>query len=81
MIKDFLRVADLTPDDLERLLDLSAEFKADPESRGKPLDGDTVVLYFAKPSTRTRISFEAAVAHLGGAAGDGRPRRAATRAW
>ena len=65
MIKDFLRVADLTPDDLERLLDLSAEAKADPESRGKALDGDTVVLYFAKPSTRTRISFEAAVAHFG----------------
>ena len=66
MIKDFLRIADLTADDLTALLDLSAEFKTDPESRGKPLDGDTVVLYFTKPSTRTRISFEAAVAHLGG---------------
>ena len=66
MIRDLLRIADLTKDDLEHLLALSAEFKADPEGRGKPLDGDTVVLYFAKPSTRTRISFEAAVAHLGG---------------
>ena len=66
MIKDLLRIADLTPDDLTLLLDLSAEFKADPESRGKPLDGDTVVLYFTKPSTRTRISFEAAIAHFGG---------------
>ena len=28
--------------------------------------GQTVVLYFAKPSTRTRLSFEAAVARLGG---------------
>jgi ornithine carbamoyltransferase len=66
VIKDLLRIADLTTDDLEHLLALSAEFKADPEGRGRPLDGDTVVLYFAKPSTRTRISFEAAVAHLGG---------------
>ena len=66
MIKDFLRIADLSSDDLERLIDLSTEFKADPESRGKPLDGETVVLYFAKPSTRTRISFEAAIAHFGG---------------
>jgi ornithine carbamoyltransferase len=66
MLKDLLRVADLAPDDLVRLLDLAAEFKADPEGRGKPLDGNTVVLYFAKPSTRTRLSFEAAVAHLGG---------------
>ena len=66
MIKDFLRIADVAPDDLERLLALSAELKTDPESRGKPLDGETVVLYFAKPSTRTRISFEAAIAHFGG---------------
>lgn len=66
MLKDLLRIADLKQDDLNQLLDLAAQFKTDPESRGKPLDGDTVVLYFAKPSTRTRISFEAAVAHLGG---------------
>lgn len=44
MIKDFLRIAELSPDDLERLLDLSAEFKADPENRGKPLDGETDLL-------------------------------------
>ncbi len=66
VIKDFLRIADFSSEDINHLLNLSAELKADPESRGKPLDGDTVVLYFTKPSTRTRISFEAAVAHLGG---------------
>lgn len=66
MLKDFLRTADLTVADMRLLLDLSAQFKREPYHRRALLQNDTVVLYFNKPSTRTRISFETAVARLGG---------------
>ena len=64
--KDLIRIADLTPADLQRLLDLSAEVVEDPHGRPDLLGGDAVVCYFAKPSTRTRLSFGSAIAHLGG---------------
>ena len=44
----------------------SAKFKAKPHARHTALAGESVCLYFNKPSTRTRISFETAVARLGG---------------
>jgi ornithine carbamoyltransferase len=65
-MKDLLRIADLEASDLETLLDLAATFKESPYKYPGVLRNDTVVLYFAKPSTRTRISFETAVARLGG---------------
>lgn len=67
-IKDFLEVFDLTPKDLGLVLDLSVEARETPHARGELLDGDIVFCYFSKPSTRTRVSFAAAVAHLGGGA-------------
>jgi len=66
-LKDLLRTADLSSSDLERVLDLAAAYKRKPHRHKTLLAGDTVVLYFNKPSTRTRISFETAVARLGGA--------------
>jgi len=65
-MKDLLRTSDLTPSDLMLLLDLAEAFKHAPLEQHQLLTGKTVVLYFAKPSTRTRLSFETAVAHLGG---------------
>ena len=65
-MKDVLRTADFDRDSLIRVLDASTEFKREPMSRRDLLQGETVVLYFNKPSTRTRLSFEAAVARLGG---------------
>jgi len=65
-MKDFLRTADLSPADLRRVLDLARRFKTDPYKYPCTLRNDSVVLYFAKPSTRTRISLETAVARLGG---------------
>jgi ornithine carbamoyltransferase len=65
-VKDLLRTADLGRDGLLRILHISSEFKREPMSRHGLLRGETVVMYFNKPSTRTRVSFEAAVARLGG---------------
>ena len=62
----FLKTTDLSADDLEYLLRRSAKFKAKPFGRRSVLAGETVCCYFDKPSTRTRISFETAVVHLGG---------------
>ena len=61
-----LRIADLTPSELSRLLDLAAAMKEDPNGWHDALAGTSVACYFSKPSTRTRISFEAAVHRLGG---------------
>lgn len=63
--KDFLRVSDLTPAQLEQLLDLAERMEDDPGGWVDSLRGHSVALYFAKPSTRTRVSFAAAAARLG----------------
>ncbi len=61
-----LRVADLSSRDISRALDLSDAFKRHPPRSATLLHGAAVTLYFAKPSTRTRISFETAIHRLGG---------------
>ena len=66
MLRNLLRTSDLTAADLRLLLELATTYKSQPYRSGELLRGDTVVLYFNKPSTRTRISFETAVARLGG---------------
>ena len=48
------------------LLDLATQYKEDPLCHRATLAGETVVLFFDKPSTRTRISLETAVVRLGG---------------
>jgi ornithine carbamoyltransferase len=63
--RDLLRIGDLVPAEVEAILDLAASLKAD----GRALcPHKTLGLYFAQVSTRTRISFSAAMAQLGGAA-------------
>jgi ornithine carbamoyltransferase len=66
MERDYLSVDDLSPEDLTALLDLSAKVKAEPEGYAGRLHGRAVALIFEKPSTRTRVSFEVAVASVGG---------------
>ena len=62
---DLLRIADLDARHLYVLLDLAAEMKAAPHGWETALHGDTVAMFFEKPSTRTRVSFAAACQHLG----------------
>jgi len=64
MQKDLLRTADLSRTDLELLLDLAADAKTGGADR--LLAGETVVVYFTKPSTRTKLSVVTAIARLGG---------------
>jgi len=63
--KDFLRVADLTPAQVTHLLDLAVAMEDDPHGWVDTLRGGSVACWFAKPSTRTRVSFAAAAARLG----------------
>jgi ornithine carbamoyltransferase len=63
--RSFLRVADLEREELIALLDLAAAMRADPTGWRQELDGQTLACYFTKPSTRTRVSFEAAAWRLG----------------
>lgn len=65
--RDFLKLLDFTPEEMEYLLDLSAELK-DKKKKGIPMDtlrGKNVALIFEKTSTRTRCSFETAAHDLG----------------
>ncbi len=60
-----LRVADLDNGELAALLDLAARMKAAPFDWTHALPGRSVACYFDKPSTRTRVSMEAACWRLG----------------
>ena len=66
MSRSFLEVDDLGPGALEALLDRAVAWKANPSEVRPELDGKGVAALFEKPSARTRISIEMAVATLGG---------------
>ena len=65
-MKDLLRTADLSRADVDLLLDTAAEFARNPLRSKEVLANRTVGIYMTKPSTRTRLASETAVAHLGG---------------
>jgi len=65
-MKDLLRTQDLSRDDVEMLLSTAAEFAVDPLKSSSALAHKSVAIYMTKPSTRTRLASETAVAHLGG---------------
>jgi ornithine carbamoyltransferase len=65
-VRHLLRDDDLGPDEQREVLDLADALKAAPFA-SRPLDGPrAVAVLFDKPSTRTRLSFEAGIAQLGG---------------
>jgi ornithine carbamoyltransferase len=61
----FTRVSDLTPGRLGDLLELAVAMKHSPTQWEDVLRGETIACIFEKPSTRTRVSFAAAIARLG----------------
>lgn len=68
MPRNFITLADFTPDQLRNLLDLAVELKAAHlAGQEKPLlKGRTLAMVFQKPSLRTRVSFDVAMYQLGG---------------
>lgn len=66
MDRDLLSVDDLAPEELWHLLDEADAVKKDAGAYSDRLAGKEVALIFEKPSTRTRVSFEAAVSSMGG---------------
>ena len=65
--RSFLKLLDYTPDEIEYLLSLAADFKAKKKA-GIPhriCEGKNIALIFEKTSTRTRCAFEVAAADLG----------------
>jgi ornithine carbamoyltransferase len=68
MTRHLLTILDLSREEIEALLARARELKA-LHYQGRnpmPLTGKTVAMIFDKPSTRTRVSFEAGIAQLGG---------------
>lgn len=59
-------IHDLSRTDIEELFELTDEMKANPEEFASVMDNQTLVMLFAKPSTRTRLSFETGMTQLGG---------------
>ena len=64
MKKDLISITDYTKDEYLKIMDLAAEFEANPNQ--DLLKGKVVASLFFEPSTRTRLSFETAINRLGG---------------
>jgi ornithine carbamoyltransferase len=65
-MKDLLRTEHLCRADVDLLLDTAADFAKNPLRSNTALSNKTVAIYMTKPSTRTRLASETAVARLGG---------------
>ena len=68
MKKDFLHISDLTSDEIFEILEKSKWIKNQFKQNAnyKPFSGKTLAMIFAKPSARTRVSFETGFYRLGG---------------
>ena len=66
--KDFLSISQLSPAELSDMLQLAIKLKREWKSGGNPhwLKGKSLGMIFAKPSLRTRVSFEMGMLDMGG---------------
>jgi len=62
--KDFLSMSDLTKHDINEIFAIAARLKI--HRYGRQLEDKVIALFFEKPSTRTRLSFESGIRQLGG---------------
>lgn len=65
-MKDLLKTEHLSREDVELLLSTASDFASQPLLANTALANKSVAIYMTKPSTRTRLASETAVAHLGG---------------
>lgn len=65
-MKKLLDCKEFTKESLNELLNLAREIKANPQNYTEELKNKVIAVMFFEPSTRTRMSFEAAIQRLGG---------------
>ena len=63
---NLISIADLSGEDILRLIQSAEAFRARRGRHGQPLEGKSLAMIFEKPSTRTRVSLEVAAWELGG---------------
>ena len=64
--KDFLSIRDFSSSEIQYLLVLGRQVKADPTAFSAALKRETLALIFEKPSLRTRVTFDVGIQQLGG---------------
>ncbi len=64
--KDFLSIRDFSPSEIQYLLVLGRQVKADPTAFSRALRRQTLAMIFEKPSLRTRVTFDVGIQQLGG---------------
>ncbi len=64
--RDLVSVRDFTPDEVEAVVRLATLMKARPADFRRALSGRQMVMFFEKPSLRTRLTFESGMASMGG---------------
>lgn len=65
-MKNLVSCNQFTKENLQELFDLADQMKKNPENFTETLKGKLIAVMFFEPSTRTRMSFEAAIERLGG---------------
>jgi ornithine carbamoyltransferase len=65
-LRHFLSLADYSSPEIQGLLNLAQKVKANPQDFAHAPSGHKLALIFEKPSTRTRVSFQAGILELGG---------------
>ncbi|MHA1235501.1 MAG: ornithine carbamoyltransferase, partial [Promethearchaeota archaeon] len=66
MVRHLLKISDLSKAEIEKIINKASEIKQNPHIFDSTLKGETLLMIFAKPSLRTRISFEVGMQQLGG---------------
>ena len=65
-MKHLMSPLDFSVDELDKLLDLANDIEQNPDKYAHACDRKRIATFFYEPSTRTRLSFEAAMMNLGG---------------
>lgn len=66
MLRHLLNPMDFSVEELDQLMDLAGDIERNPDKYAHACDRKTLATCFYEPSTRTRLSFEGAMYHLGG---------------
>ncbi len=66
MLRHLLNPLDFSVEELDKLMDLAVDIEKNPDKYAHACDRKTLATCFYEPSTRTRLSFEGAMYHLGG---------------